>query len=57
MAPLSHNGLHTKRHRIPGKVDTAILTDQVSEAGASDRDDILSMPEMRASGTGVLHVH
>ena len=29
----------------------------VSEAGASNRDDILSMPEMRASGTGVLNVH
>ena len=29
----------------------------VSEAGASNRDDILSMPEMRASGTGVLIVH
>ena len=29
----------------------------VSEAGASDWDDILSMPEMRASGTGVLNVH
>ena len=29
----------------------------VSEAGASDRDDIFSMPEMRASGTGVLNVH
>ena len=33
------------------------ITALVSEAGASNRDDILSMPEMRASGTGVLNVH
>ena len=29
----------------------------VSEAGASDKGDTLSIPEMRASGTGVHNVH